>query len=154
MDKLRVLFICTQNSGRSQMAEEFLRKFAGDSFEVESAGLEPAAGVNPLVVEVMREVGIDLSHKKPQSVFDLFKAGRLYDYVITVCDSESEGRCPIFPGVTNRWHWPFPDPATVEGAHEEKLTQVRAIRDYVREYVERPFNGPFSRQEPFARERA
>lgn len=151
MENVRVLFICTQNSGRSQMAEEFLRSFAGDSFEVESAGLEPAAEVNPLVVEVMREVGIDLAHKKPQSVFDLFKAGRLYDYVITVCDSESEGRCPIFPGVTNRWHWPFPDPATVEGTHEEKLAQVRAIRDYIREHVERPFNEPFTGQDPFTR---
>jgi len=151
MDKLKVLFICTQNSGRSQMAEEFLRKFAGDSFEVESAGLEPATEVNPLVVEVMREVGIDLAHKKPQSVFELFKAGHLYNYVITVCDSESEGRCPIFPGVTNRWHWPFPDPATVEGTHEAKLAQVRAIRDYIREHVERPFNEPFAGQDPFTR---
>lgn len=151
MDKLKVLFICTQNSGRSQMAEAFLRNFAEDSFEVESAGLEPAAEVNPLVVEAMREVGIDLSHKKPQSVFDLFKAGRLYDYVITVCDSESEGRCPIFPGVTHRWHWPFPDPATVEGGHEQQLAQVRAIRDHIREQVERPFTETFKKQDPFAR---
>lgn len=151
MDKLKVLFICTQNSGRSQMAEEFLRKFAGDSFEVESAGLEPAAEVNPLVVEVMREVGIDLSNKKPQSVFDLFKAGRLYNYVITVCDSESEGRCPIFPGVTHRWHWPFPDPSAVEGSREDQLAQVRTIRDHIREQVERPFNTPFTGQDPFTR---
>lgn len=151
MEILRVLFICTQNSGRSQMAEECLRTFAGDSFEVESAGLEPATEVNPLVVEAMREVGIDLAGKKPQSVFELFKAGKLYHYVITVCDSESEGRCPIFPGVTNRWHWPFPDPATVEGTHEEKLAQVRAIRDCIREQVERPFNEPFTGQDPFTR---
>jgi len=133
------------------MAEAFLRNFAGDSFEVESAGLEPAAEVNPLVVEVMREVGVDVSAKKPQSVFDLFKAGRVYDYVITVCDSESEGRCPVFPGVTNRWHWPFPDPATVEGTHEEKLAQVRTIRDFIREQVERPFTETFKTQDPFAR---
>lgn len=151
MDKLRVLFICTQNSGRSQMAEEFLRSFAGDAFEVESAGLEPAEAVNPLVVEAMREVGLDLSHKKPQSVFELFKAGRLYNYVITVCDSESEGRCPIFPGVTHRWHWPFPDPGTVTGTHEEQLAQVRAIRDHIREQVERPFTETFKKQDPFAR---
>ena len=151
MDKLRVLFICTQNSARSVMAEAFLRNFAGDAFEVESAGLEPAAEVNPLVVEVMREVGIDVSAKKPQSVFDLFKAGRIFNYVITVCDSGSEGKCPIFPGVTQRWHWPFPDPASVEGTHEEKLAQVRKIRDYVREHIERPFTETFSRQDPFAR---
>lgn len=152
MDKLRVLFLCTQNSGRSVMAEAFLRNFAGDSFEVESADLEPAAEVNPLVVEVMREVGIDRAHKKPQSVFDLSKSGRLFDDVITVLDSESEGKCPIFPGVTNRWRWPFPEPATVEGAHEEKLAQVRAIRDSIREHVERPFNEPFAGQDPFTRE--
>ncbi|MDP3427170.1 MAG: arsenate reductase ArsC [Humidesulfovibrio sp.] len=151
MDKLHVLFICTQNSARSVMAEAFLRNFAGDSFEVESAGLEPAAEVNPLVVEVMREVGVDVSAKKPQSVFDLFKAGRMYNYVITVCDSGSEGKCPIFPGLTQRWHWPFPDPASVEGTHEEKLAQVRAIRDYIREHVERPFNEPFAGQDPFTR---
>jgi len=151
MDKLKVLFICTQNSGRSQMAEEFLRQFAGDSFEVESAGLEPAEAVNPLVVEAMREVGIDLSHKKPRSVFELFQAGRLYNYVITVCDSQSEGRCPVFPGVTHRWHWPFPDPAATQGTHAEQLAQVRAIRDDIREHVERPFNQPFAGQDPFTR---
>jgi len=151
MKKLRVLFICTQNSARSQMAEEFLRQFAGDSFEVESAGLAPAAEVNPLVVEAMREVGIDLSAKKPQSAFDLFKAGRIYDYVITVCDSGAEGSCPIFPGVTQRWHWPFPDPAQVTGTHEEQLEQVRRIRDQIREHVQRPFAEAFAVQDPFAR---
>ncbi len=151
MDKLRVLFICTQNSARSQMAEAFLRQFAGDSFEVESAGLEPAAEINPLVVEAMAEVGIDLAGKKPQSVFDLFKAGRIYDYVITVCDSGSEGRCPIFPGLTQRWHWPFPDPATVAGTREERLEQVRRIRDQIRQHVQRPFDEAFPRQDPFAR---
>ncbi len=151
MDKLRVLFICTHNSARSQMAEAFLRQFAGDSFEVESAGLEPAAQVNPLVVAAMAEVGIDLSGKKPQSVFDLFRAGRIYDYVITVCDAEGEGRCPIFPGLTRRWHWPFPDPASVTGTPEEQLEQVRAIRDQIRQHVQRPFDEAFLRQDPFAR---
>lgn len=150
MEKLKVLFICTQNSARSQMAEEFLRQFAGDSFEVESAGLEPAEAINPLVVEVMREVGIELGQKKPQSAFELFKAGRLYDYVITVCDSGSEGRCPIFPGMTRRWHWPFPDPALVTGTHEEQLAEVRRIRDRIREHVQRPFDEAFAMQDPFA----
>lgn len=135
MNKLRVLFICTQNSARSQMAEEFLRQYGGEAVEVESAGLEPAAVVNPLVVQAMREVGVDLSHKKPQSVFELFRAGRLYDHVITVCDSGAEGGCPIFPGLTQRRHWPFPDPAKVTGSPEEQLDEVRRIRDLIRDHV-------------------
>ena len=139
MDKLRVLFVCSQNAGRSQMAEAFLRQFAGDSFEVESAGLNPAESVHPLVQEVMAEVGIDLSGKKPQGVFDLFRQGRLYDYVIAVCDKGTAESCPVFPGITHRWHWPFPDPATVLGSPEEQLAQVRVIRDMVRNQVERPF---------------
>lgn len=137
--KLKVLFVCSQNAGRSQMAEAFLRRFAGDSFEVESAGLEPAAEVHPLVRQVMAEAGLDLSGKKPQSVFDLFRQGRLYDYVIAVCDTATAEGCPVFPGLTRRWHWPFPDPAAVSGNPEEQLAQVRAIRDMIREKVERPF---------------
>jgi arsenate reductase len=140
MDKLKVLFICSQNAGRSQMAEAFLRRFAGDSFEVESAGREPAAQVHPLVQLVMAEEGIDLSTKKPQSVFDLFRQGRLFDYVIAVCDTATAESCPIFPGLTKRWHWPFPDPAAVTGSPEEQLAKVRAIRDMIREKVERPFS--------------
>ena len=151
MEKLKVLFVCTQNSARSQMAEAFLRRFAGDSFEVESAGLAPAGAVNPLVVKVMAEEGLDLSTKKPQSVFELFKARRLYDYVITVCDTASEQTCPVFPGVMLRWHWPFPDPALATGTREEQLAEVRRIRDLIRERVERPFTTDFSMQNPFAR---
>jgi len=140
MDKLKVLFICSQNAGRSQMAEAFLRRFAGDSFEVDSAGLEPAAEVHPLVQQVMAEEGIDLSRKKPQSVFDLFRQGRLFDYVIAVCDTATAESCPVFPGLTKRWHWPFPDPAAVTGSPDEQLAKVRAIRDMIREKVERPFS--------------
>ncbi len=139
MDKLKVLFICSQNAGRSQMAEAFLRRFAGDSFEVESAGLNPAPVVHPLVQQVMAEEGIDLSAKKPQNVFDLFRKGRLFDYVIAVCDGATAEACPVFPGLTTRWHWPFPDPAAVTGSPEEQLAAVRAIRDMIREKVERPF---------------
>ncbi len=138
MEKLRVLFVCVHNSARSQMAEAFLRAFAGDSFEVESAGLEPAEAVNPLVVEAMAELGFDLSGRKPKSAFELFRQGRLYDYVISVCEDGGE-RCPVFPGLTRRWHWPFPDPARVTGTREERLAQVRAIRDQIRAKVERPF---------------
>lgn len=139
MDKLKVLFVCTRNAGRSQMAEAFLRRFAPDSFEVESAGLDPAQEVDPLVAAAMAEVGLDISAKKPQSVFDLFRQGRLFDYVIAVCDENAANLCPVFPGLTRRWRWPFPDPALVQGTPEEKLAQVRMIRDMVCEKVERPF---------------
>ncbi|WP_022660688.1 arsenate reductase ArsC [Paucidesulfovibrio longus] len=148
MDKTRVLFICNHNSGRSQMAEAFLKEFGGEDFEVESAGLEPTS-VNPLVVEVMREIGIDLSGKRTQSVFDLYRMGRLYDYVITVCDDADEAKCPIFPGVAQRWHWPFPDPAAAEGTHEEKLEHIRAIRDQIKARIVRPHDLPFRVDSPF-----
>jgi arsenate reductase (thioredoxin) len=135
--KIKVLFICRHNSGRSQIAEAFLKKFYGDYFEVESAGFEPAEEINPLVVRVMNEVGIDLSEKKPQNVFELFKAGKIYEHVITVCH-DTESKCPIFPGITNRWHLPFPDPAAVEGTEEEKLEGVRKIRDMIQEWLHDP----------------
>ena len=133
-NKTKVLFICQHNSGRSQIAEAYLKKLYGDHFEIESAGLEPAEGVNPLVIRVMAEVGFDLSQKKPQNVFELFKQGKLYDHVITVCH-DSESKCPIFPGITQRWHWPFPDPAAVEGEENEKLVEVRKIRDMIKEWL-------------------
>jgi arsenate reductase len=130
----RVLFICQHNSGRSQIAEAYLRQIAGEAYAVESAGLEPAEAVNPLVVEVMQEEGIDLSAKKPQSVFELFKAGKLYNHVITVCH-DSESKCPVFPGITKRWHIAFPDPSTVEGDHTAKLAKVREIRDAIKKWL-------------------
>jgi arsenate reductase len=133
MKKPKVLFICVHNSGRSQMAEAYLKKFAGDLYEVESAGLEPADQINPLVVEVMKEEGIDISTNKIQSVFELFKSGRLYNHVITVCSSASEAKCPVFAGITKRWNWPFPDPAAVEGTDEEKLQKVREIRNMIKD---------------------
>jgi arsenate reductase len=133
-NKTKVLFICQHNSGRSQIAEAYLKKLYGDHFEIESAGLEPAEAVNPWVVRVMDEVGFDLSEKKPQNVFELFKQGKLYDHVITVCH-DSESKCPIFPGITQRWHWPFPDPAAVEGEENEKLEAVRKIRDMIKEWL-------------------
>ena len=135
--KVRVLFICQHNSGRSQIAEAFLKQLYGDHFEIESAGLEPAKAVNPLVVQVMQEAGFDLSAKKPQSVFDLFKQGKLYDHVITVCH-DSESRCPLFPGITKRWHWPFPDPAAAEGTEAQKLETVRQIRDMIKDWLLNP----------------
>lgn len=134
--KKRVLFICVHNSARSQMAEEYLRKFAAERFEVESAGLEPGR-INPLVVELLREDGIDISGKKTNSVFEFYQQGRRYDYVITVCGGEAQERCPVFPGPgpMQRLHWPFEDPSQATGTREQKLRKVRQIRDQIRQQV-------------------
>jgi arsenate reductase len=139
----KVLFICQHNSGRSQIAEAYLKKLGGEYFHVESAGLEPADSVNPLVAEVMKEEGLDIAGNQPQSVFELFKEGKLYDHVITVC-ADTESKCPIFPGITKRFHWPFPDPASVEGSAEEKLQRVREIRDMIKDRLLNPPEGDFS----------
>ena len=133
--KQKVLFICVHNSARSQMAEAFLNKICDDNFEAHSAGLEPGR-LNPLAVEAMREIRIDISHKQTQSVFDVFKSGELFAYVITVCDETSAERCPIFPGVAERLHWSFPDPAALSGTHEERLRGTRKIRDQIRARIE------------------
>jgi arsenate reductase (thioredoxin) len=132
MDKQRVLFVCTHNSARSQMAEAFLKQMAGDRFEVESAGLEPGK-LNPTVVEVMKEVGIDISQNKTRSVFDFYKQGKRYDYVITVCDESQAGKCPVFPGtaLTKRLHWSFSDPSGFQGLPEERLKITREVRDQI-----------------------
>ena len=95
-----------------------MKELAGDRLRVESAGLEPALAVNPLVVAAMREDGFDLSAKKPQSVFELFRKGILFDHVVTVC-SDTEGQCPTYPGITRRWHMPFPDPSQAPDARRE-----------------------------------
>lgn len=134
MNKKRVLFICGHNSGRSQMAEAFLKNMAGPNVHVESAGLDPKP-VNPLVVEIMKEIDYDLSGVKSDSIFDFFKEGRLYDYVITVCDETTGSQCPVFPGITERLHWPFPDPEQLTGTHNEKLNALRKIRDQIKDQV-------------------
>ncbi len=135
MPKERVLFVCIHNSARSQMAEAWLNHLCGDYFEAHSAGLEPGV-LNPLAVEVMKEVGINISHKKTQAVFDLFKRGEHFSYVVTVCDEASAERCPIFPGSAQRLHWSFPDPSKVIGStKEEKLTQIRPIRDAIKRQI-------------------
>ena len=133
--KKKVLFICIQNSARSQMAQAFLNLICPDYFEAHSAGLEPGA-LNPLAVQAMKEIGIDISQKKTQSVFDVFKSGQFFPYAITVCDESSAERCPIFPGVTKRLHWSFPDPAALTGSHQERLDGVRKIRDQIRARIE------------------
>ena len=134
MSKQKVLFICTHNSARSQMSEAYLRKLAGDRFEVESGGFEPTT-INPLAVEAMKEEDIDISGNKTNSVFELYKEGRLYDYVITVCD-DSENLCPIFPGITRRLHWAFEDPVSFMGTDEEKLAGTREVRDQIRKSIQ------------------
>lgn len=136
MDKKRVLFICVHNSARSQMAEAFLKQAAAERFDVESAGLEPGK-LNPLAVEVMKEAGIDISQNKTKSVFDFFKQGKRYDYVITVCDESQAKNCPIFPGTTatTRLHWSFDDPQSFQGSWEERLEKTRQVRDNIRKRI-------------------
>jgi arsenate reductase (thioredoxin) len=135
MEKQNVLFICVHNSARSQMAEAFLNELCGERFVAESAGLEPGS-INPLVVEVMREVGIDLSQKETRAVFDVWKSRKLFQYVIAVCAESEEKGCPIFPGITTRLSWPFPDPSRVTGREAERVEKVRAIRNSIRSKVE------------------
>lgn len=130
----KVLFVCIHNSARSQMAEAWVNALYGDRFEASSAGLEPGV-LNPLAVAVMAEAGIDIAHKPTKSVFEVYNAGQLFAYVVTVCDREAAERCPIFPGVTQRLHWSFADPAQAAGSAEEKLAQVRVIRDQIRHQV-------------------
>jgi arsenate reductase (thioredoxin) len=134
MEKTTILFVCVHNSARSQMAEAFLKKHGRGDFEVESAGFEPGE-INPLVIEVMKEVGIDISQKSTQSVFDLYKKGRLYNYVITVCDAANAQRCPLFPGFSKRLSWSFDDPAGFTGSYEEKLAKTRVVRDQIQKQV-------------------
>lgn len=130
----RVLFICVRNSARSQMAEGLLNSMCDGAFIAESAGIEPGV-LNPLSVDAMKEIGIDISHKGTQSVFDVFKSGRLYSYVVTVCDETSAEMCPIFPGIVQRLHWSIEDPAIVEGPYETRLQAFRDARNELREKI-------------------
>lgn len=128
----RVLFLCTANSARSQMAEGLLRALAGDRFEVVSAGVEPGS-LHPLAVKAMAEMGIDISTQMAKSV-DRF-LGQEFDYVITVCDAAAE-RCPVFPGRARRLHWSIEDPANATGTEEERIRAFRAARDALRAHIE------------------
>lgn len=112
------------------MAEAFLNKIGGDYFEAESAGLEPGC-LNPIVVEVMKEAGMDISGNSTKSVFDRFKQGKLYNAVITVCDAASAESCPIFPGMVKRLGWSFADPSGFAGTREEILEKTRQVRDEI-----------------------
>lgn len=116
------------------MAEAFLNKLCPDDFIAQSAGLEPGV-LSPLAIAAMSEIGINIASKETKGVFDFFKAGTLFSYVITVCDETNAERCPIFPGHTRRLHWSFADPAALEGSWEERLAQTRLIRDEIRAKV-------------------
>ncbi len=134
MSKRRVLFICTRNSARSQIAEAWLRQLASDSFEAESAGLEPGT-IKPLVVEAMGEVNIDLKHKTTQTVFDVLNSGRSFDYVIALCDKALADQCPTFPGNAKRLHWNIPERSKLPQSKEAQLAHVRSVRDLIKERV-------------------
>jgi arsenate reductase len=128
MNKPKVLFLCTGNSARSQMAEAFLRKYGGERFDAFSAGLEPSL-INPLTVQVMEEAGVDMSVHYSKGLGQYL--GKVhFGYLITVC-SRAEEKCPIFPGMGARLHWPFEDPAAFQGAPEEKLAKFRQVRDQI-----------------------
>jgi len=129
-----VLFICTHNSARSQMAEAFLNVLCGDKYEAESAGITPT-GFNPYVVKTMAEIDIDLSTHRSKSILEF--QGKTFDYVVTVCDTTRE-TCPFFPG-EKEIHKSFPDPAEFRGTETEIMEKVRAVRDEIRDWVERTF---------------
>ncbi len=134
MEKTRVLFVCIHNSARSQMAEALLNHLAGDKFEALSAGLEKG-NLNPLAVKVMAEIGLDISKNQTKDVFDFYKNGILFNYVVTVCDAANSERCPIFPSVTKTLHWSFEDPSSFTGTEEEKLERTLKVRDEIRKEI-------------------
>ena len=136
MVKKRVLFLCTHNSCRSQMAEGLLKNFAGDKFEVYSAGVNPTS-VHPLAKKVMKEIGIDISGQQSKSVDEFLD--KEFDYVITVCDNARQ-TCPFFPGNHELLHWSLEDPAIALGSEEERLLMFRKIRDQVRDHIQRLIN--------------
>jgi len=143
MAKKKVLFVCIHNSARSVMAEAFLNHHYDDDYEAQSAGLEPGE-LNQDVVKVMAELGIDVSNKQPQSAFDLFRAGKMFAYIITVCDGANAERCPIFPGINQRIHWSFEDPSQFKGIEneEERLSKIRPIRDSIKAQIEEWVKNP------------
>jgi arsenate reductase len=131
MNKQRVLFLCTHNSARSQMAEGFLRTLAPERFDVASAGTE-ATRVHPLASRAMAEVGVDLSRHTSKTLEQFL--GDRWDYVITVCDSANK-KCPIFPIQSHRLHWSFEDPSQATGTDEQRLEVFRQVRDQIRKQL-------------------
>ena len=131
---MKVLFICVHNSARSQMAEAFLNELGGDRFQVESAGFELGT-LNPMVVEAMGEIGIDISMKQTKEIFDLYRQGRSYSFVISVCDQVHAEKCPIFPGLSKKLVWSFEDPSSFIGSKEEQMEKIRIVRDNIKSEI-------------------
>jgi arsenate reductase len=131
----RVLFLCTHNSARSQMAEGLLCHLAGDRFEVMSAGTE-ATSVRPEATRAMAELGVDISGQSSKALERYL--GETFDYVVTVCDDANE-TCPVFPGAKNRLHWSFRDPSRAEGSEEERLGVFRTVRDEIQDRIRKEF---------------
>lgn len=133
-----VLFICVHNSARSQMAEAFLKKYGNEFFNVESAGLEKGK-LNPLVVEAMAEIGIDISKATTKTVFEVIRKNNTFDYIITVCDKRTAETCPLWPAMikppVKYIHWDFTDPSSFEGTKNEKLVKIRIVRDSIEEKI-------------------
>jgi arsenate reductase (thioredoxin) len=136
-DRMRVLFLCTHNSARSQMAEGLLRNLAADRFEVFSAGTE-ATRVRPEAISVMAEIGVDISSQESETLERYL--GETLDLVITVCDDVNES-CPVFPGASSRLHWSFPDPSKATGGYEEILHTFRNARDEIQARIENELAG-------------
>ena len=135
----RILFLCTGNSCRSQMAEGLLRSLCGDRFEAFSAGAKPAGFVHPRAVAVMAEIGIDISKQSSKSIFEFLPPkGTPPDVVIGVCSTADEN-CPTFPAAVERWHWPFDDPFYARGSDEEQMSEFRRVRDEIRTRIEKEF---------------
>lgn len=136
MKKQKVIFVCIHNSARSQMAEALLNFHCGDIFQAESAGLEPGK-LNPLAVEAMKEIGVDISQNPTRAVADVIGSGALFDYAITVCDETSAERCPVFPGGATRLHWSFPDPSSFTGTWEKRLQSTRVVREMITAQIQK-----------------
>lgn len=134
-NRTRVLFLCTHNSVRSQMAEGLLRHLAGDRFEIHSAGTE-ATAVRPEAITAMAEIGADVSGQESKTLERYL--GEPFEYVVTVCDAANEA-CPVFPGAKNRLHWSFEDPSRATGTEKKRLEVFRAVRDEIRERIEGEF---------------
>jgi arsenate reductase (thioredoxin) len=136
-ERARVLFLCTHNSARSQMAEGLLRHLAGDRFEAMSAGME-ATHVRPLAIRAMKEISVDISGQESK-ILDRYLR-EPFDHVITVCDGANEA-CPFFPGASSRLHWSFEDPSRAQGSEEERLAVFRSVRDRIRKRIEEDLVG-------------
>ncbi len=130
----RVLFVCSHNSARGQMAEAFFNSYAHENELSQSAGVEPGE-LNPYVVRAMTEKGFDISGNQTKCIFELYKEGHHFSHVISVCDEEVAEQCPMFPGVMKNIHWSLKDPSTFVGSDEQIMEQVRAVRDIIEQHV-------------------